>query len=516
MLVVPETRKLVLATSRHAEIQEVIPDTVVFDHKGQCLTAVDHNVESAQVLRNMGFRDVPLPITQYYEWPGRFKPRVHQLDTAKFLTANRRALCLNGPGTGKTVASLWAADHLITEGLVKKVLIVAPLSTVKIVWGTELMHHFTHRRFEVLTQAKARRKAIVEETDAEFLIINHDGFTTMPSWFNDVDLVIYDEATALKNPSTGRYKKFYKFMAENSPWLWMLTGTPISQSPEDAWTLSKLVGSTTVPRSFNAYRNMVMQKVTNFKWVARPDALETCKSVMQPSIRYSLSECTDLPETVFIDRRCELTKQQTVAYKDMQEQAMIMGTNISAANAAVVFQKLLQICCGVVYAEDGEHVRFDDSTRTEAVLQLLSEIGGKCIVFVPLRGVQDRVVEVLSAAGYDVATVHGSVDKKKRDQVFYDFQNTDKIDVLVAHPRVAAHGLTLTTAKSIIWYAPIHSLEQYEQANARIRRIGTTGKTAVYNLSASGFESELYRRLRTKQKTLSDFLTLVSGINEHS
>jgi SNF2 family DNA or RNA helicase len=507
---------LVLATTRFAEIQAVIPGTVVFDHGGQQLTAVEHSVEASQVLRNMGFRDVPLPITQYYSWPGRFMPRKHQLDTASFLTANHRALCLNGPGTGKTVASLWAADYLMSEGLVKKVLIIAPLSTVKIVWGSELVQHFPHRRFEVLTQAKARRMSILEESDAEFFIINHDGFSTMPNHFADMDLVIYDEATALKNPSTERYKKFYKFMADNRPWLWMLTGTPISQSPEDAWTLSKLVGSTTVPRSFNAFRNMVMQKVTNFKWVARPDALDVCKGVMQPSIRYSLSECTDLPETVFIDRMCELTKPQAAAFSDMQQQAMVMGTNISAANAAVVFQKLLQICCGVVYAEDGEHVQFDDSGRTEALLQLLSEIGGKCIVFVPLRGVQTRVVEVLESAGFDVAAVHGDVPKKKRDNIFYDFQNTSKIDILVAHPRVAAHGLTLTTAKSIIWYAPIHSLEQYEQANARIRRIGTTGKTAVYNLSASGFETELYRRLRTKQKTLADFLQLVSGVNEQN
>jgi len=198
----------------------------------------------------------------------------------------------------------------------------------------------------------------------------------------------------------------------------------------------------------------------------------------------------------------------------MYEQAMVMGTNISAANAAVVFQKLLQICCGVVYAEDSSWVQLDDKFRTEALIQLLSEVGDKCIVFVPLRGVQARVEEVLTKHGLRVASVHGGVGKALRNDIFDDFQNKNNLDVLIAHPRVAAHGLTLTAAKSIIWYAPIHSLEQYEQANARIRRIGTQGKTVVYNLTASSFETELYRRLKAKQKTLADFLNLVRGINE--
>jgi hypothetical protein len=84
---------------------------------------------------------------------------------------------------------------------------------------------------------------------------------------------------------------------------------------------------------------------------------------------------------------------------------------------------------------------------------------------------------------------------------------------LLAHPKVAAHGLTLTRAKDIIWFAPIYSLESYTQANARIRRLTTTGKTTVWHIWATSFEAELYRRLRNKLNTLTDFLDLVNGIN---
>ena len=144
---------------------------------------------------------------------------------------------------------------------------------------------------------------------------------------------------------------------------------------------------------------------------------------------------------------------------------------------------------------------------------MIDEIGDKVIIFVPLKGVQYWLRDSLIKDGYDLALVNGDVKGKERDQIFNDFQHTDKPTILLAHPKVAAHGLTLTAAKDIIWYAPIYSLEQYEQANARIRRISTEGKTTVWHILATKFEAELYRRLRQKQNVLAAFLDLVNGVN---
>jgi SNF2 family DNA or RNA helicase len=259
---------------------------------------------------------------------------------------------------------------------------------------------------------------------------------------------------------------------------------------------------------------MVMQKVTTFKWANRPQALEVCRKVLQPSIRYSLDECKDLPQTNFVGRKTELTKQQQKAFKEMQDKAVTIFTagEVTAANTAVMLSKLLQISCGVVYGETGT-IAIDGSLRYNTLTDLLTEIGDKVIIFVPLRGVQNNLEAKLLADGFDVASVHGDVGKTARNQIFNDFQHTDKPQILLAHPKVAAHGLTLTKAKDIIWFAPIYSLEQYEQANARIRRLSTTGKTTVWHIWATKFEAELYRRLRTKQNTLAEFLDLVQGIN---
>ena len=514
MLVIPEKKRLVVNTSDPKAITDVMPHAKTMQHDGETLVALPFGVDEAMVLRNLGY-SVPAPILSYYDWPARFPAMEHQKDTAAFLTSYKRALCLNAPGTGKSISALWAADFLMNEGLAKRILIVAPLTTLTVVWGRELKHHMSHRSFVILTGNAEQRAKKLATPGAQYFIINHDGFTNMAHLLNDFDVVIYDEATALKTPNTQRYKIFAGWMAKHNPWLWLLTGTPISQSPVDAWTLARLVKSPNVPNSFTSFRDKVMQKVTTFRWIARPDALATCQQILQPSIRFSLDECKDLPDTNFVGRKTFLTAQQSKAFDEMKSKAVTMfsGGTVVAANAAVLLGKLLQICCGVVYGDNSTTIAIDASARYNSLTELVDEIGDKVIIFVPLRGVQTWLEEKLKADGYDVASVHGDVGKTERNQIFSDFQHTDRPRVLLAHPRVAAHGLTLTRAKDIVWFAPIYSLEQYEQANARIRRLTTTGKTTVWHLYATSFEAELYRRLRAKQNTLAEFLALVQGIN---
>jgi SNF2 family DNA or RNA helicase len=463
----------------------------------------------------------------------------HQKETAAFATMNKRANILNAPGTGKTLSVLWAADYLLQEKLAKKVVIVCPLSTVKVVWGKEIRHHLPHRSFELLIGSKEARLRKLATPGVQFFVVNHDGFNIIKDQLKDVDVVIYDESTALKTPSSQRFRQFFHWSNARPLWLWMLTGTPISQSPVDAWTLAKLVGNPDVPRSFTAFKDMVMTKVSTFRWVARPEALDICQRVLQPSVRYSLEDCTEIPDTLYLGHQCPMSKEQLTSFKEMKERAVLLSHDVSAPNMAVALQKLIQICCGVVYGTDGARVNLDFTERYDVLKEVIEEIGvpvpsgvrrakqmlggevvrddapgEKVIVFVPLRGVQDRLFEMLTNDGYDVASVHGDVTGTARNKIFDDFQNSNRVKILLAHPKVAAHGLTLTRAKDIIWYAPIYSLEQYEQANARIRRISTQGKTRVHHLWGTSFEKELYSRLQHKKRVLAEFLDLISGVNE--
>lgn len=507
-------QKQVLIVPARADVQKCVPHAKEFALNGDQYLAVPHKLEETLVLNNLGI-PAPNPINYYYNWPGRFAAHKHQRQTAAFMLTYRRAICLNAPGTGKTLSVLWAADYLLSCGLISKVLIIAPLSTLKLVWGKELIHHLPKRKFNIIVGDKSRRRQLIGAKRTQFCIINHDGFSTMPDEFKDFDLVIYDEATALKNPATSRYRIFSRFVRTYNPRTWLLTGTPLTQHPPDVWSLATILNSPEVPRSFTQFKELTMQKAGQFRWIPRTNALDICQQVLRPAIRFTLEDCTDLPALTYVDRECELTQGQKEAYVEMKAEAMLVGKNVTAANAAVVYSKLLQICCGVVYGASGENVVFDDRNRVETFIELLEEIGDKTVVFVPFKHVQQHLINILTKENYDVALVNGDTSKTRRDEIFDTFQHSDKIQVLLAHPRVASHGLDLTRASNSIWYAPYPSVEAYEQANARIRRLSTVSKKMmVHHIVSSGFERSVYRRLQERRSLLTDFLQMMQGTNE--
>jgi len=134
----------------------------------------------------------------------------------------------------------------------------------------------------------------------------------------------------------------------------------------------------------------------------------------------------------------------------------------------------------------------------------------KVIVFVPFVHALDGIRKRLDDEGMDVATVSGATPKSDRDQLFNVFQNTSKVRVLVAHPQCMSHGLTLTAADTIIWFAPTTSLEIFEQANARIRRVGQKHKQQILMFQSTKAERQMYARLRAKQKVQNTLLEMFS------
>ena len=120
-------------------------------------------------------------------------------------------------------------------------------------------------------------------------------------------------------------------------------------------------------------------------------------------------------------------------------------------------------------------------------------------MFVPLTGVLEHLAAELGKH-WTVKVVHGETKKAERDQIFSDFQKTDDPHILIANPATMSHGLTLTAATNIIWYAPVHSNDIYEQACARVRRPGQKRTTVIVHIAGSDVERRIYARLKDKQK----------------
>jgi SNF2 family DNA or RNA helicase len=173
------------------------------------------------------------------------------------------------------------------------------------------------------------------------------------------------------------------------------------------------------------------------------------------------------------------------------------GQAITAANAAVVLIKLLQIVCGVVRDNDSGLYHFENNERLKLLEECVEESGRKAIVFIPFIGVMDKIREYLVSKGYMCGVVNGEISGAARQVIFDEFQH-GKLEVLLAHPKTTAHGLTLTAASTIIWYSPIFSVEQFTQANARIHRPGQKNHCTIVQLGATPMEWDLYLGLKDK------------------
>jgi len=514
MLISKKHRKVVINSRDPERITTIIPTAKTFVYKGRTLVAVPHKDEEVKVLNNIGFK-VPFPIRHYYEWSGRYKPFEHQAVTAEFLTMHSRAFVLNQIGSGKTLSVLWAVDYLRKAGLCRKVLVVSPLSTLDRVWADEIFNHFPHLECAVLHGSKAKRQKLLAQ-DVDVYIINHDGVKVLLDDLkarDDIDAVIVDELAEFRNSSTDRWKALNS-LCTSRRWVWGMTGSPTPKAPTDAWAQCRLIAPDKVPKYFSRFRDLVMRQINQFKWAPRDNAAHIVKEAMQPSILFKREECLDLPPCTFSTRHVEMSTEQKKAYEDMVRslRAEFEGGQVTAINEAVKTMKLVQVACGVAYQDDGGRMILPTPERIAAVKEIIESADGKVIVYVPLTGGLERIAEELRADGYEVGVVHGETPKAERDTIFSQFQNTaNGLQVLVAHPKCMAHGLTLTRANVITWYIPTNDYSVYEQACGRITRQGQTLHQHIIHLEGSNVERKMYNRLEHRGEMQGVLLDLIKS-----
>jgi SNF2 family DNA or RNA helicase len=502
-----ENKALLFSTPKAAQITSLIPKSKVLPD-GNLL--VNWDFEEVQLLRNLGIQEVPSPILGRYKWPGVYTPFDHQRTTAEFLTLHPRCFVFNEAGTGKTSAAAWAADYLMTQGKVHRVLIVCPVSIMETAWRSDLFRTVMHRTVAIAQGTKKQRKAVVEG-QFEFVIINFDGVKVVSDELaaGGFDLIIVDEANAVKSVQTDRWKYLASLMKANTR-MWLMTGTPASQSPLDAYGLAKLVNPDSVPRFFGSFRDKVMLKLTQYKWVPKADSKDTVHRILQPAIRFTKEECLDLPDLLYTTREAPLTAQQSKYYEAIKKQMMTVaaGEEITATNAAAMLNKLLQISQGAAYTDTREVVSFDVSNRLNELVDVIDGTDHKVLVFIPFRHSMEMLQEELLKRGYTVECIHGGVPSHQRGEIIKRFQTEDDPRILLLIPQATAHGITLTRADQVVWWGPVASTEIYLQANSRAHRAGQTNKVTVTHLQGSPVERRMYTMLQNKVDAHLDLVEL--------
>lgn len=508
-----DTEGVVLRT-RDPSKYSLIPLSKVVGRRNDVFEVrVPWSLDASRILRNIGVRNVPSPIYQQYDWPGRYKPFKHQKETASFLTINKKSFVFSEPGTCKTMSALWAADYLMSIGEVRRCLILCPLSIMQSAWLSDLMSSILHRSAVVCHHSSAERRREMVSKEYEFVIANYDGLPLIADAVRadaTFDLIIVDEANHYKTATTRRWKSLNSLMHPDR-YLWMMTGTPAAQSPLDAYGLARLVCPMRVPKYFTAWRDMVMRQETRFKWRPRDDAHAKVFDALQPAIRYTKAQCLDLPPVLIETREAPLTPQQLKYYKMLKERMMAVaaGETISAVNAAAGVNKLLQISAGAAYTDDKEVVEFDCAPRLRVLDEVLDETTRKVLVFANYRHSIDIIAEHLEASGVPCEKVHGDVSTTKRTDIFRRFQGTDSPRVLVIQPQAAQHGVTLTAADTVVFWGPVTSVETYEQCISRADRQGQSSTSVtVVHIQGSPIESRMFARLHARVKDHAVFLKI--------
>ena len=385
-------------------------------------------------------------------------------------------------------------------GLIKRVLIICPLSIMYSAWEADVQNTVMHRTVGVAHGTQKKRELIIEEP-FDFICINYDGVGIVRETIakNNFDLIIIDEANAYKSPSTARWKTLAKIIKPETR-LWLMTGTPAAQSPVDAYGLAKLVSPERVPKFSGAWRDKVMTQVTRFKWVPRSAAKDLVFKALQPAIRFAKNDCLDLPDVMYQTREVPLTPQVVKYYKTLKDQMLIeaAGEMISAVNAASGLTKLLQISGGAVYTDKKDVIEFDIKPRLAALNEVIDETNQKILIFVPFRHTIELVNKHLVKQGYGCEIINGDVSANERRNIFNRFQNFDDPRVLIIQPQSASHGVTLTKADTVVFWSPVSSVEAYLQCIARIDRVGQKNKMTVVHLQGSEVERKMYAMLQGK------------------
>lgn len=476
------------------------------------VTVVAHDYATWREMRKRGMV-VPSPLARY-DWPGGKTPWPHQISTAEFLLEPGNEWCLvaNGLGLGKTNTALWAADYLMKQGAIRRALIVAPLSVCSHVWARTIFTDLPHRKAAVAHGPADKRKLLCADKSLDFVIVNHDGLHIIADTVasEPFDLIIYDEATAVKTTTSRRWKTLAKLRMGRR--LWMMTGTPTPQSPLDAYGLLRLLRRDR-PFGFAQWRSMTMEEASRFKWKARESSERTIATWLQPATRYRSTEVFDVQ---YEDIEVDLSSEQARLCSELKNAAAaeLADAKINVANAAALLSKILQVQCGGVYCHDPAGERVSRTVEAKAyfdeIVRFISEADTPVLVFAPFQAAVSAIHKAISDAGFPAGLITGAVPQKARVPLF-DGVLSGELRALVAVPETMSHGLTLTTARYVLWCAPPFKAESYEQANGRVIRPGQRNGVVIAHIVPSKLVRSLYARLKSKGRLQDAVLQLLSG-----
>jgi SNF2 family DNA or RNA helicase len=450
-------------------------------------------------------------------------PYKHQEAITDFCEKHPSVADFSDPGIGKTRGHL---DFIKNKGEKGRTLVLCPLTIMETAWlddcrkfTPELSMNlaFAHNRAQAFA---ANSNIVVTNWDATVWIEKH--FRANPHFLDEFDTLIIDESTGFKNIKAGRTKSLanIRHLFEHRQ---LMTGTPNPQGVLDLWSQAFILDDgAALGKNYFGFRNQVTTPVQvgrdphAVRWTEKPGALETAVAALAPiTIRFAAKDCVDIPQNHRIQIATRLSPSAMKQYQAFAKDMILeldRGT-VSAAHAGARAIKLMQLCTGAVY--DGDRlIHLVHTERYELVIDLVQQRPWASLVLFNWGHEKQQLVELAAKRKMRYAVLDGETPATERGAIVRRFQAGD-LDVIFAHPRTVAYGLTLTTGRTTIWSSPTPNAEWYMQANKRVDRNGQQYETETIDIYAEGTrEWDIYELLTGKTDRIDDFLNLLIQMQE--
>ncbi|WP_335871068.1 DEAD/DEAH box helicase [Bacillus sp. 2205SS5-2] len=419
-----------------------------------------------------------------------YKPYHYQDYATQWIIEKEKSALFLEMGMGKSVSTLTAILELMYDYFdVAKVLVIAPLRVASTTWEEEVekWDHLKDLRIsKVLGSEKQRVAALYKKAD--IYIINRENVTWLVDWFDadwPFDMVVIDELSSFKSSKAQRFKALKKVRPFIKR-LVGLTGTPAPNGLIDLWPQIYLLdGGERLGKTVTGYRERYFlpdkrNQMIVYTWKLKDGAEDAIyEKLSDICVSMKAKDYLELPERIDNVIPVELSKKAKEQYDQLEKELIlsIEEADVLAGSAAVLANKLLQMANGAVYDEDGEVKRIHDE-KLKALDELIEVAGGKpMLVFYGYQHDKDRLLKHLKKLKPRIL---------QSDQDIKDW-NQGKVQVLLAHPASAGHGLNLQTGGNIIiWFGLTWSLELYQQANARLWRQGQKQTVVIHHIIAKG------------------------------
>ena len=449
-------------------------------------------------------------------------PRPYQVKAVQHVLDNAGAGLFLEPGLGKTSCTL-AALEIFKQHDLAPALIVAPLRVCYSVWPAEAKKWGADLRLAVL---HGKDKGAALRSGADVYVINPAGLKWLRTQREQPRFrtIVFDESTKFKNHRTQQYAAV-EALVEKADRVIILTGTPAANNLQDVWAQVKLIdGGQRLGRYITTFRKKYFlghiirigggRTIEEFVPHSKT-AAQITERISDICMYLKAEDHLNMPALIVNPIKVPLPAEAMDVYDVLSKEMTVdLGRDsVTASQAAVLVNKLRQICGGCVYGDDGTSVLH--TAKIEALIDLIEEQAGQpLLVAVGFQHEADEIrAHLKRELKIDAPYLGGGISAKKSDDIAGQW-NAGRLPVLLAHPASVAHGLNLQAGgHAVCWYTLTWSLEEYDQFNRRVYRQGQANTVVIHHLLADETVDErVLEVLQGKDRTQRSMLNLLKEV----